>query len=118
MNRVLMMSLGLVLTAGVLASAGVAMAEGLNGRDAQLDCNFYVPNYNQEKLTAFRQKLSTETNAAEKMLTVVNRCTRRAEQLSVEAIDLTEGTGDMRIVGTVQDWTGPDSAKRQIDIFK
>ena len=98
--------------------AGLAHAEGLNGRDASLDCNFYVANYNQQKLTEFRQKLTSQANAADKLLTVVNRCTRRAEQLSVDAVTLTENTGDMRIEGTVQDWTGPETAKRQIDIFK
>lgn len=116
MKRGLMMLLSASLVVTMLA--GSALAEGLNGRDGSLECNFYVPNYNQEKLMAFRQKLSTETNNAEKVLTVVNRCTRRPEQLSIEAINVTESTGDMRIEGTVLDPTGPETAKRAIDIIK
>ena len=95
---------------------GSAWAEGLNGRDKSLACNFYLPNVTTDNLLGIQQRLKTEPNSPDNQLMVVNRCTRRSESLSIKAINVTKATGDFHIVGTVQNATGKGAAKRSIDI--
>lgn len=116
MNRVLM--LGLVLAAGVMASASAAMSEGLNGHDDTLNCNFYIPNYTVDSLLAYRHQMDNHVNRPDYYMNVVNQCTRQSEQLTLQSINYWTTTGDIRIDGNIMAPDGSVAEYRQINIIK